>query len=188
LSSPPAPASTGPALVRDRLIAAVGLAATIAVLLAHRDAPLRAPWLAAVLLVSTWLSVIDARQHRLPNRIVGPLAAGVSVVVLAAAWADGDLGRAGRALGIGLATAAVLLVVNLVGGLGMGDVKYGYPFGATLAWFGLDALMVAVLVTTAAGGLVAAALLARGRGRDHRVSYGPFMALGLAAGLMTAGG
>ena len=187
MSSPPAPDSPGPAPTRDRLLIAVGVVATALVLWSHRDAPLRAPWLAAILLVSTWLAVIDAREHRLPNRIVGPLAAGVTVVVAVAGWADGDLARGWRALAMGVAASAILLLVNLIGGLGMGDVKYGYPAAATVGWFGADALVVAALVTTMVGGLVAALVLARGRGWGHRLSYGPFMALGLAAGLFAAG-
>jgi leader peptidase (prepilin peptidase)/N-methyltransferase len=79
----------------------------------------------------------------------------------------------------------VLLVLNIVGGLGMGDVKYGYPMAATVGWFGWDALFVALLVTTLAGAAVAVAILIRGGGRNQHLAYGPYMALGLAVSLIT---
>jgi len=37
------------------------------------------PGLIAIVAVSAWLSVIDIREHLLPNRLVGPLAGGVAI-------------------------------------------------------------------------------------------------------------
>lgn len=165
----------------------VGLAATALVGWLHRARPLEGLALAVVVAVSTWLSVIDFREHRLPNRIVGPLAVAITVVIGLGGLAEDDLGRAGRAMAFGLVASTVLLVANLIGGLGMGDVKYGYPVAATVGWFGWDALAVTILVTAFSGGLVGAVLLAIGRGRNYALSYGPFMALGLVAGLVAAG-
>ncbi len=167
-------------------VIAIGLAASIGVWTAHRSSPLVAFGLVAVVLVSTWLAIIDFREYRLPNRIVGSLALAVTVGALVAAVADDDLDRAWRAIGLGAAMSVVLFFFNLVGGLGMGDVKYGYPMGVSVGWFGWDALVTALLVTTIASGIVAVGALALGKGRHYRLSYGPYMALGLAVGLVLA--
>lgn len=172
------------------MVAAAGLAGAVGVLIGHWSAtvggPAMALFLALVVLVSAWLAVIDFREHRLPNRIVGPLAVAVVLAVLLVGLAEDDLGRAGRALGLGLTISAFLLLANIIGGLGMGDVKYGFPMAATVGWFGWDALSITIVVTTLAGAVVAGAMLLAGRGRSHRLSYGPYMALGLVGGLLAA--
>lgn len=171
----------------ERLVVALGVAVAIAVAVVHRTTPLAAAGLAAVLVVSTWLSVVDLRTHRLPNRVVGPLAAAVVGWLLIAGLVGDELDRAVRAIGLGVLVAAVLLLANVLGGLGMGDVKYGFPAGATLGWFGAPTLVTAAIVTTAVGAVVAVWLLLRGAGRGHAIPYGPAMAVGLAVGLLTAG-
>lgn len=172
--------------LRDGLAVLVGVGAAVAVLLLHRSNPLTALGTAGVVLVSTWLAVIDFREHRLPNRIVGPLAGAVAAWVVVAGLVEGDLGRTIRALGFGLVVAGFLLVASIVGGLGMGDVKYGFPMAATVGWFGWDALSVTIVVTTVSGAAVAIVMLVIGRGRGAHLSYGPYMALGLACGLLAA--
>jgi leader peptidase (prepilin peptidase)/N-methyltransferase len=167
------------------VVIGLGVCAAILVVIVHRSVWLGAVALATVVGVSTWLAVIDFRVHRLPNRIVGPLAVAVTVGLFVAGFAEDDFARTGRAIGFGVGTAVVLLVLNIVGGLGMGDVKYGYPMAATVGWFGWDALFVALLVTTLAGAAVAVAILIRGGGRNQHLAYGPYMALGLAVSLIT---
>lgn len=185
LAEPSPEAGTAAVNSRDLVVIGLGVCAVALVVYVHRSVWLGALALAVVVGVSTWLAVIDFRVHRLPNRIVGPLAASVTIGLLVAGFAEDDFARAGRAIGFGVGTAAVLLVLNLVGGLGMGDVKYGYPMAATVSWFGWDALFVALLVTTLAGAAVAVAMLVRGGGRNQHLAYGPYMALGLAVSLIT---
>lgn len=180
------PLAAAPHRSRDRLVVAIGALGALAVLLAHRSSPFTAVWLAVVVAVSAWLSVIDFREHRLPNRIVGPLAAFVCCAVVVTAAIEADLGRGARAFGFGVAVTAVLLLANIAGGLGMGDVKYGFPWAITIGWFGWPPLSLAIVVTTVAGAIVAVAVLVSGRGRGRRLSYGPYMALGLIAGLLAA--
>ncbi len=165
---------------------AIGTVATALVVAAYRDAPSTAIALCVVLVVSVWLSAIDVREHRLPNRIVGPLAAAVAIGVIVAGLADDDLARSWRSLAFGVGVALVLLIANIVGGLGMGDVKYGFPMAATVGWFGWDAVSVAIMVTSLSGAVAAVAVLAIDRTLKRQLPYGPFMALGLAAGLLFA--
>ena len=172
---------------RDALVAALGATATVAIVWFHRGQPASALALGGLVGVSTWLSIIDFRHHRLPNRIVGPLAVAVTVAVVLAGLIDGDASRAGRAGLIGGIASAVLLVGNLLGGLGMGDVKFGYPAAAALGWFGLSPLATAAMVMAISGAVGAVVVLAMGRGRRHALPYGPYMVLGLVVGLLTAG-
>lgn len=171
----------------DGLTAAAGLVGAIAVVWAHRHQPVTATLLTAWVAVASRLSAIDLRERRLPNRIVGPLAAAVAVAVFGAGVATDDLGRGGRALAVGTAALVVCLVANLAGGMGMGDVKYAFPLFTTVGWFGGEAVVVTVLVTTVAGAVAGAVVLAMGLGRRFRLPYGPFMSLGLVAGLVVAG-
>ena len=144
-----------------------------------------APGLCIVIAVSAWLSVIDWREHRLPNRIVGPLAAGVAAWIVVLGLATNDFGRSLSALGWGFTGFAVFFVLHLVAGLGMGDVKYAWPVCATLGWFGWDSLRVALFGVVIAGGIVGLIVSLQGKGRNHRVAYGPCMALGLTCGIVS---
>ncbi len=175
-----------PTTTSEAAALAIGAASTVAVAWAHLEQLGTALALAGFVAVSTWLSVIDLRIHRLPNAIVGPLALAVSVWLLVVTAQGGDTSRGLRAVGFGLGFAAVLLVGNLAGGIGMGDVKYAYPVGAAVGWFGWDHLVITVLVMTAAGAVVAVGVLLAGKGRRYRMSYGPYMALGQVAGLLAA--
>ena len=98
----------------------------------------------------------------------------------------GDLGRSATALAWGFGAFVVFLVLHFVAGLGMGDVKYAWPVAATLGWFGSSAVEVAAYALVLSGGVVGLLTIARGRGRNHRIAYGPFMSLGLVAGLVYA--
>ncbi len=62
-----------------------------------------APGLLAIVAVSGWLSLIDWREHRLPNRIVGPLAAGVAAWLVVLGLATSQFDRVLASLGWGFA-------------------------------------------------------------------------------------
>jgi leader peptidase (prepilin peptidase)/N-methyltransferase len=97
-----------------------------------------------------WLFLIDARVHRLPNRIVGPLAILVLVTAVAA-WqaAPGlSLRMLAGAVGLGLFFGFIAVLGRLLAGesMGLGDVKLAVPLGALAAgvepWAPLTALVV----------------------------------------------
>ena len=165
----------------DRLVIAVGVVATVAVFYGHRASLLAALAFGTVVAVSTWLSVIDVREHRLPNKIVGPLALAVVAGVIIGGFVQEDLARSWRALGFGLAVAGVLLIANLLAGIGMGDVKYGFPMAATVGWFGWDALVLALMATALSAGVAAAVVVLMDRGETASASH-------QRKGLMTAMG
>jgi leader peptidase (prepilin peptidase)/N-methyltransferase len=77
--------------------------------------------------VTPWLVWFDIREHRLPNRLVVP---GIGVGLLGCV---GEWVASGRIPVVPLIAAAAyagfLLLLNLVGGMGMGDVKLAAALG-----------------------------------------------------------
>jgi len=142
------------------------------------------PGLVAVAAVAGWLSLIDWREHRLPNNIVGPLAAGVAIWILAMGVVLDDLGRSMVALGWGWVGLAVFLVLHLVAGMGMGDVKYAWPLCATLGWFGWPSVQVGLYALLISGGIVGLFVRFQGKSGSHCVAYGPYMSVGLVCGIL----
>ena len=69
-----------------------------------------------------------------------------------------------------------MLVLSLIGGLGMGDVKLAALLGLAGAFISVEAVLAQVILSFVAGGLVAAVFwLFKRRGR---IPFGPFMLLG----------
>lgn len=130
---------------------------------------------------------IDVTRHRLPNAVVAPLAVGVAAGLALAAAVGGSAGPLLRALAGGLVLGAAFLALRDLtsGGLGGGDVKLAVPVGMVLAWHGWLPLAIGAAASFLLAGLAAAALIAGGRGtRRTRIAFGPWMALGTAAGLL----
>lgn len=125
------------------------------------------------------LSWIDLREHRLPNRLVGLLAAATALGLLAASAQTGDWWALLRALLGGLAMAALYLAVALISpaSMGMGDVKLAFPVGMLVAWFSWIAWLWALFGAFVLGGLAAVVLLARGGGLRRQLAFGPAMIL-----------
>jgi len=90
----------------------------------------------------------DVRSCRIPNWLVLPfLVAGIGI----SGWMHGWHGMEQSVLGIGLGTL-VLGFFCWMGGMGMGDLKLCAAVGA---WIGPAQLMVALVVTGIAGGIMA---------------------------------
>jgi leader peptidase (prepilin peptidase)/N-methyltransferase len=68
--------------------------------------------------------------------------------------------------------------------MGFGDVKLAPLLGASLAWFSWDAALLGLMSCWILGGLWALALLSTRRAsRRDAIAFGPFMFLGLLAGI-----
>ncbi len=120
--------------------------------------------------VTPWLAAIDIREHRLPNALVLP-GIGVGLLSCAGEWVVSA--RAPLApLVAGIAYSGFLLVLNLIGGMGMGDVKLGAVLGFS-SW-GLTIAVLSPAVAFFGGGLVSLVLLIAGR-RGQRIAFGPFL-------------
>ncbi len=99
----------------------------------------------ALALIAGWT---DLRSRRIPNWLVVPfLAAGIAVSV----WLQGWHGFAQSAAGFGLGLL-IFGILFCLGGMGMGDVKLCAAIGA---WIGPSQLLIALVVTGLAGGVMA---------------------------------
>jgi leader peptidase (prepilin peptidase)/N-methyltransferase len=129
--------------------------------------------------VTPWLIWYDVRDHRLPNVLVAP---GIGVGLLSCA---GEWMVSGRVpvvpLAAGVAYAGFLLVLNLFGGMGMGDVKLAAALG--LASWNLSVAVLSPVVAFLVGGLVSVVMLIAGR-RGHRIAFGPFLLGGFWAAVL----
>jgi leader peptidase (prepilin peptidase) / N-methyltransferase len=132
-----------------------------------------APSAVAVLYLAVatpWLVTRDIREHRLPNLLVLP-GIGAGVLTVGLEWIASARPPV-VPLVAGGAYAGFLLIMNLVGGMGMGDVKLGAALG--LASWGLSVAVLSPVVAFFAGGVVSVALLAAGK-RGRRIAFGPFL-------------
>jgi leader peptidase (prepilin peptidase) / N-methyltransferase len=159
-------------------IAALVLVATVAV---HHDDVARL--VLGILLVAFLvpLTLADLAVRRLPNRLTGP-AAVVAVVAGSLLDPGGELER----LLAGAAAGGCFLLAALASpaGMGMGDVKLAAVLGLFLGEQVAVAVFVALLAGVAAGLIVIARKGARA-GRKTVLAFGPFLALGAVAAVIT---
>ncbi|ULQ48308.1 A24 family peptidase [Flagellatimonas centrodinii] len=137
------------------------------------------PELAAAL-VLTWsllvLAVIDARTTLLPDSITLPLLwAGLllALVPLQASLSSAVIGAAAGYLSLWSVYWAFKLLTGKEG-MGYGDFKL---FAALGAWLGWQQLLLIILLSSVVGAVVGIGLiLARNRGRDLQIPFGPYLA------------
>lgn len=125
------------------------------------------------------LSVVDIKEHRLPNRMVAAALLGTFAFAGASAAAGEDAGMLLRALAASLIAVAAFGIGNVIGGMGMGDVKYAAVTGLALGTIGWTAVWWGHLLGfLLAGGVVVVGLITGTMHRRSAVPFGPFMALG----------
>jgi len=88
-----------------------------------------------LLAVATPLTVIDLREHRLPNRLVLPVFPIALLAQIVAATIESDWVPLASAVGLALATFLVGLLANYFDWLGMGDVKLASGIALVLGFF-----------------------------------------------------
>ncbi|WP_144796785.1 A24 family peptidase [Microbacterium paludicola] len=136
--------------------------------------------------VGIWLLVIDARTHRLPNRIVLPALAATACLVLADALVT-QRGASSLAAFAGMVLLggfyAVLRAVSR-GGIGGGDVKLAALIGLVLGWHGWQVLAIGAAAAFVLGALHALVLMALRRADSStRIAFGPWMIIGAVLGI-----
>jgi leader peptidase (prepilin peptidase)/N-methyltransferase len=125
------------------------------------------------------LTVVDVREHRLPNRMVAMAFAGCVTITTAQAVFVGEPSLVVRAMGGAGLAVGVFVVGHIVGGLGMGDVKYAAVTGWMLGTVSWSAVWWGhVLGFVLAGALVIVGMLLRRVHRRTAVAFGPFMGAG----------
>ena len=139
--------------------------------------------------IGVWLLIIDARTHRLPNRIVLPTLGGVLVLVVIDALAAAEVWSLVRAIGGMLILGGFYAVMRAAsrGGIGGGDVKLAAVIGLVLGWHGWQALAVGAASAFVLAALYALVLMAmRKANRSTRIAFGPWMIVGAVLGVVAA--
>jgi leader peptidase (prepilin peptidase)/N-methyltransferase len=133
---------------------------------------------AALMAVLIALTAIDLERQIIPDVISLP---GILAGVLAN-LATGRVSWRESLVGIVIG-GGVFLVIILAsgGGMGAGDMKLGAMLGAFLGW---KVVLLSIFIAVLIGGALAVVLMATGlRGRKDPIPFGPFLAIGGAAGL-----
>lgn len=165
--------SVEPVAERSRFaaIALCAVAAATAIYFAIARPTLAAGWamvpLACVLMFAMVPVLIDERSRRLPNEYSLALF-GLGVILgVIASYQAGSFAPLLAELAAGAAVGLLYFVIAVVGGCGMGDVKFAAALVVTVAYFGgILAVYVAILalVVSAIRGVVR---LARGLRSQH---------------------
>lgn len=137
--------------------------------------------------IGGWLIVIDARTHRLPNRIVLPTLLGVLLMVLIDAATGSGTRTLIRALLGALILGGFYAVLRLLSpaGMGGGDVKLALVIGLVLGWHGWQALVVGAASAFVLGALYALVLISLRRADGStRIAFGPWMIVGAVVGMV----
>lgn len=121
-----------------------------------------------------WLSVIDAKSHRLPN--IGNSLAGIAVAMVALSAGDQSaLSNATVSSGLSAAFLAVI-ALSARRGLGWGDVKLQAVLGFYLGWFSPSLVLGQVAASFIIGGFLSLTLVVMKimSLKDH-LAFGPCM-------------
>ena len=126
--------------------------------------------------ISFQLGRIDVLEHRLPNRYTLRLFLLTAPAVAFAFLFSQSIERLLWALGLGLGTALIGLLLGATGGLGLGDVKLMISLNLLLGWMSpwLAAVSNAMAVLSAAI-LGTFNLLKPGATRAKQVAFGPYL-------------
>ncbi|MER5481674.1 prepilin peptidase [Streptomyces sp. NPDC002812] len=133
------------------------------------------------------LAACDAELFLLPRRLVYPTLGLTAACLLGAAAATGQWQRLGVTAACGVGAFALFFALHWVRPvwLGFGDVRLAGLLGTGLGWLGPWYFVFALLAGSAAGLLLAIALMAAGRTtRQTRLPFGVFLAAGAIAALL----
>lgn len=136
------------------------------------------------------LSIIDLREHRLPNVLVAPFTMCMIVFLGLTAAFESQWHTLGRALIAGLLVTGIAMLCAGFGWWGMGDAKVSFAVAFTLGWLGWSAVWAGVMVAFTVAGVVGVLWIAAGRRTwSSALPFGPFLFIGVAAsGVGTAVG
>jgi leader peptidase (prepilin peptidase)/N-methyltransferase len=133
------------------------------------------------------ISAVDLERSIVPNRILYPALFMAAPLLVVAAAVEGDWSSlAGAAIG-GALDWLLLFAVHMASprGMGFGDVRLAGLIGMILGWLSIGHVLLGLFLGFLAGAVVSVALvLVRARGRNDKVPFGPFLALGAVAAVL----
>lgn len=140
---------------------------------------------ALYLLAVAWpLTVIDLREHRLPNRFVLPVFPIALVSQLCATLVSGDWARQLFAILIAVIVMAIGIAANYFDVLGMGDVKLASAITLIVAYFNLYLPVIAIGIAFLIAFAVVLVLLFRGKAKlGSSIPLGPYLLLSFIGSL-----
>jgi len=132
---------------------------------------------ALYLLVVAWpLTVIDLREHRLPNRLVLPAFPVAFLAQLIATIISADWARQLFALLVALAVGVIGLGANYIDALGMGDVKLATVIALTLGYFNPWLPVIAIGIAFVLAFAVVIVLITLGKVKiGSSIPLGPYL-------------
>ncbi|MFE3110638.1 MULTISPECIES: prepilin peptidase [Kitasatospora] len=171
------PGAVGPAPLLPEALTAFALVGVVA---GGADGWLLAAqvWLA---LVGSALVLIDVAVKLLPDLLTAAAAVGTAALLGAAAVTGGQWAALGRATAAAAAVGAVFLLLALVAGLGLGDVKIAPTLAALLGWHSWTAVYWGIAAGFLLGLLHALTQLAAGSSRKGDIAFGPALLVSAVA-------
>ena len=132
---------------------------------------------ALYLLVVAWpLTVIDLREHRLPNRLVLPAFPVAFLAQLIATIISADWARQLSAVLIALAVGVIGLGANYIDALGMGDVKLATVIALTLGYLNPWLPVIAIGIAFVLAFAVVIVLITLGKVKiGSSIPLGPYL-------------
>ncbi|HOE57360.1 MAG TPA: A24 family peptidase [Bacillota bacterium] len=127
----------------------------------------------AVILLLTAASIVDIREHRIPDKLV--LTGAIAGLILSSAGPPGGL--LNSFVG-GTSAVIIFLLIYCItrGGIGFGDVKL---FGCTGVYLGLENVVSVMLIATVLSGLYGIVLICINRDNKGReLPFAPFILIG----------
>lgn len=116
---------------------------------------------------------IDLEHHKVPNRLIYPAIA--LALITAPLFSGAELKEMLKGGALGLLSLAVIGIA-FPGSMGMGDAKLAAFIGLAVGYPGI---LLALLVSFIAGGVIAGGLLIAQRiKRDDPIAFAPFLSLG----------
>lgn len=131
--------------------------------------------------LSVVLSVVDARTHRLPDRLVLPAYPVAAVLLVTCALCTGTPDRLVWTLVGALGLFAFYLALRMLrpGAMGGGDVKLAGVTGAYLGFLGADLILIGAALGFVLGGVYGLVLIAARRASaSTAIAFGPFLLAG----------
>ena len=131
---------------------------------------------------SLYLSLIDLREMRIPNRILLVAMFATFSSMVAVTLHERDVTRLLQALMGGLVSVLIFFLIHLAkpSGLGMGDVKFAGLIGASLAWISFPAGLFGLVIAFMSSALYSITVLVfRPKSHQRVIPFAPFMSLGL---------
>lgn len=145
--------------------------------------------LATFIYSGVWLSVIDVKTHRLPNRGVVLCIGGLLVSFILASLTNFDLlqWKLMALCTLKLFASFFGIYVASQGQFGLGDVKYAFPIGMIIGWYVPSMWVAEIMLAFAIAAIVSVFLLTIKRlSIRDRLAFGPYMTIAALILISTA--